>query len=164
MNFIKKNKFTIITIVVLILVVIIGVEIKNLLGPDEGKASYGDRLDGIENYPLTDTLFTSIEETLKENTKVLNVENQVHGKIINLLITVSDDVSVSDAKQIASSTVSLFENDELSYYSLQVYVLKEDESLNNFPIIGYKGTQTDELVFTKDREITSEEDTNEEQE
>ena len=80
------------------------------------------------------------------------------------MITVSDDVSVSDAKKIANSTVSLFENDELSYYSLQVYVLKEDESLNNFPIIGYKGTETKELVFTKDREITSEEDTNEEQE
>ena len=37
MNFIKKNKFTIIAIVVFILLVIIGVEVKNLLVPDEGK-------------------------------------------------------------------------------------------------------------------------------
>ena len=101
---------------------------------------------------------------MRENTNVLNVSNKVHGKIINLIITVNNELSVSDAKQLASDTVSLFENKELSYYSLQVYVIKEDESLNNFPIIGYKGTESEELIFTKDREITVSEESQDEKE
>ena len=64
---------------------------------------------------------------------------------------------------IANSVVPLFKNDELNYYTLQVYVLKEDETLNNFPIIGYKGTESKELVFTKDREITVDEETKDEE-
>ena len=161
MNFIKKNKFTIIAIVIFIVLVIFGVNLKNLLVPDEGKAVYGDRLDDISKYPLTDKLFSTIENDLKENKKVLGVQHKVHGKIINLLITVSDDMNVADAKKLANSTIPMFQDELLTFYSLQVYVIKEDESLNNFPIIGYKGEDSKELVFTKDREITSEEKENE---
>lgn len=162
MKFIKKNKFTILAIVLFIGLVLVGVEVKNLLVPDEGKASYGERLDGIEDHKLSNDLFANIKSTLKENSAVLDVTNKVHGKIINLIITVSDNTSISDAKKIANSTISLFSNDELSFYSLQVYVVKQDEKLNNFPIIGYKDTGSKELIFTKDREITSEDSKDEE--
>lgn len=153
MKFIKKNKFTIIAIILFIILLILGVQVKNLLVPDEGKASYGDRLEGIEDHPLKNSLFENVETILKENEKVLKVNHKVHGKIINLMITVSEEVTVDEAKTIASSTVSMFE-DTLEFYSLQVYVLKENEELNNFPIIGYKGIESETLVFTKDREIT----------
>lgn len=162
MNYIKKNKFTIIAIIIFILLVIVGVKVKELLVPDSGKAVYGDRLEEIDEHKISDTLFNDISEKLKENENVLNVSNKIHGKIINLMITVNNELSVSDAKQLANSTISLF-GEELTYYSLQVYVLKEDSSLNNFPIIGYKGTETEELVFTKDREITVSEENNEEE-
>lgn len=158
MKFLKKNKFTIIAIILFIGLVILGVQVKNLLVPDEGKAVYGDRLDDIEENKLDSSLFTTIKEELMTDKKVLNVGHEVHGKIINLIITISDDVSVLDAKEIANSTIPLFENDELSFYTLQVYMVKEDKTLNNFPILGYKGVKSKELIFTKDREITSEED------
>ena len=162
MNFIKKNKFTIIAILLFIGLVLVGVKVKNLLVPDEGKAAYGDRLNEIEGKKVSDTIFKTINDKLKENEKVLEVSHQLHGKIINILITVSDDLSVNDGKKIANSVVSMFEDDELSLYTLQVYVLKEDEKLNNFPIIGYKDPETDTLIFTKDRDIVSEDDNNEE--
>lgn len=160
MKFIKKNKFTIIAIIFFMALVVLGVQVKNLLVPDEGKASYGDRLEGIENHKLSSDLLTNIASKLKENTNILEVSNKVHGKIINFMITVNADMNVSDAKVIANSIIPMFENNELSYYSLQVYVLKEDEALNNFPIIGYKGIEASELIFTKDREITVQEEAN----
>ena len=43
MRFLRKNKFTIIAIIVLVVLVFIGVQVKNIFMPDEGKASYGDR-------------------------------------------------------------------------------------------------------------------------
>ncbi len=162
MKFINRNKFTIIAIVIFIGLLFLGVEAKRLLVPDDNKAAYGDRLDGIENHKLASDLFKNIETKLKENTKVLKVTNTVHGKIINLIITVDKDVTVNDAKTIANSTVAMFENKELDFYTLQVFVAKEDDALNNFPIIGYKGTGSSELKFTKDREITKEEETTDE--
>ena len=51
----------------------------------------------------------------------------------------------------------MFQDDELKYYSLQVFLKKDDDKLNNFPIIGYKGPEASELSFTKDRDIVSEE-------
>ena len=156
MKFIKKNKFTIIAIIFFMALVVLGVQVKNLLVPDEGKASYGDRLENIESHKLPSDLLTNITSKLKENTNILEVSNNVHGKIINFMITVNSNMTVSEAKVIASSVIPMFENNELGYYSLQVYLLKEDKTLNNFPIIGYKGTETNELIFTKDREITTE--------
>ncbi len=153
MKFVRKNKYTIIAIIILIILVVVGVQLKNIFVPDEGKASYGTRLDGIKDHKLDSELFKNIESKLKEDERILSVENKVHGKIINLIITVNDDMSIADAKSIANSTIALFTNDELSYYSLQVYVKKNNESLNNFPIIGYKGTTSTELIFTKDRDI-----------
>ena len=72
-------------------------------------------------------------------------------------------MSIDDAKKVASSTVPMFSEDDLNFYSLQVYVKKNNAELNNFPIIGYKGTLTKDLVFTKDRDITKEEDTADEE-
>ena len=153
MKFVRKNKYAIFAIIVLIILVIIGVQLKNIFVPDEGKASYGTRLDGLNKHKISEDLFKEIETKLKEDEKILDVKYKVHGKIINLIITVNDDMSISDAKSLANSTIGLFTNDELSFYSLQVYVKKNNESLNNFPIIGYKGTTASELIFTKDRDI-----------
>lgn len=157
MKFIKKNKYTIIVIIVFLALVVSFVEIKNILVPDEGKAVYGNRLDGIEKHPLKTSDLESIEKSIKEQEKVSDVSSKLHGKIINITITVQDDVSVNDAKTLATNTISLFTKDDLSFYSLQVFVKKENQDLNNFPIIGYKDAGSEEMLFTKDREITTEE-------
>ena len=163
MKFIKKNKFTIIAIIIFVSLVIAFYQIKNFLVPDEGKAVYGERLNGLLDNEIPSSVFDNIKSKLKEDERILEVTNKIHGKIINLLITVSDDMSVSDAKNIATSTVSMFENGELSFYSLQVYLSKDNKELNNFPIIGYKGTKSSELLFTKDRDIVVSEELEDEE-
>jgi len=163
MKFIKKNKFTIIAIIIFVGLVIAFYQIKNFLVPDEGKAVYGERLNGLDEHEIDGSVFDNIKSKLKENERILEVTNKIHGKIINLLITVSDDMSVSDAKNIATSTISMFENDELSFYSLQVYLIKDNKDLNNFPIIGYKGPKSSELLFTRDRDIVVSEETDDEE-
>ena len=110
--------------------------------------------NAIRNNPPRYQYFTKIEEKFKEDTRVIKIENKVHGKIINLIITLQDDVDVGNAKAIGNSTIGMFEQDELKYYALQVYLKKENQSLNNFPIVGYKGVDTENLIYSKDREIT----------
>jgi len=155
MRFMRKNKYVIIAIIVLIVFIIGGMQLKKNFVPDEGKAAYGNRLEKINDHKLSKNLFTKIEENLKGTEKVLAVSNYVHGKIINLIITVKDEIGVEEARNIANSTIPMFENEELNFYSLQVYVKKENPDLNNFPIIGYKGNNASSLIFTKDREIVT---------
>ena len=163
MNFFKKNKVVIFVVLIFLGLVVIVAEVKNLLVPDEGKAAYGNRLDGIEEHKIKDSFYENMETKLKEDNKVISVEHKLHGTIINLIITVSDETSLDDAKKIASSTIPIFSEDDLNFYTLQVYVKKNNPELNNFPIIGYKDTNTKELIFTKDREITKEEEKKDEE-
>jgi len=151
MRFLRRNKYVIVSIVILIVLVVLGMQVKSIFVPDEGKASYGNRLEGIKDNEIKDEVYKNIEDSLKADQRVLGVEHLLHGKIIDLIITVSDDVSVSDAKNFANSTVDKFTNNELNFYSLQVFVKKNNKDLKDFPIIGYKGTDTTGLIFTKDR-------------
>lgn len=155
MKFVRKNKYTIIAIIILIILVLVVGKMKDILVPDDNKASYGSRLEGIDEHNLGNDLFDKIKEKLTSDERVINVTQKVHGKIINFIITVNPEMNVADAKVIANSIIGLFENNELSFYTLQVFVQKEDASLNNFPIIGYKGPDRQDLLFTQDREIVT---------
>ena len=156
MKFFRKNKYTIIAIFVLIIFVLVLAKFKNIFVPDDGKAVYGGRLTELKDKEIKAVDLNKITDKIKENEQVLEASSKIHGKIINLLIEVKDDLSVASAKEIASNTIGMFENGELSIYSLQVYVSKQDSKLNNFPIIGYKGVSSTTLSFTKDREIQGE--------
>ncbi len=158
----KRNRYTCILLVMFVLLVILGLKVKDILVPDEGKATYGDRLKNIDKYPISDSVYSKIDEEFGKNSKVLKVSHRLQGKTINYFITVDEKVSVKDAKSIGDSLIEYFDEDTLSYYSIQVSILKEKEELNNFPIMGMKHPESKVLSWTKDREIITESDEDEE--
>ena len=161
-KFVKRNRYTCILLFIFILFVILGLKVKDILVPDEGKAVYGDRLKNIEQHPISDSVYNKIEEELKKNSNVVKVTHRLQGKTINYYITVGEKVSVKDARGIGDSLLKYFDEETLKYYSLQVSMLKEDEKLNNFPIMGMKHPDSKEISWTKDREIVTESDKDEE--
>lgn len=160
MKFTKKNKYTIMAMLVFLLLVFLGYKTIGYLAPSSAKAVYGDRLDGISSFTITDDQFKNVVNGLTKNERVTNVTYNLQGKLIYFVIVVTNDTSLADAKVIANTIItdSYFSDAEKNYYSFQVIVKKEDKSLNNFPIIGYKHTQSKEFVFTKDREVTANEE------
>ena len=160
-KFIKKNRYTCILVFIFVLFVILGLKVKDILVPDEGKATYGDRLKNIEKHPISNEIYSKVEEGLKKNSSVLKVEHRLQGKTLNYFITFDDKVSVKDAKGIGDSILDYLSEDILSYYSIQVSLLKEDEKLNNFPIMGMKHPESKAISWTKDREIVTESDKDE---
>ena len=60
MDFIKKNKFTIIAVGVFLILVLLLVQVKNIFFPNEGSAIYGNRLEGIESVKITKDKKTKI--------------------------------------------------------------------------------------------------------
>jgi len=156
MKFIKKNKFTFFIIIFFIVLLILLLQAKSLFFPNSGKANYGDRLDGLVEIKQ-DTL-TDASSTLKENEKVVDASISLSGRIINVIITIQDSVSLADAKGIGESVKESFDESVLNNYDIQVFVKKESISENDFPIIGYKAKKNEAFSWTKDREKTSGED------
>ncbi len=155
MEFFRKNKFTIVTITIFLLLVILGLKLESIILPNTKKPSYGNRLDNIKNYQVGEEEIKLVIEYLKEDKRVLDVTENLQGKIFYFVILVDDATSVPDAKNIANRVLDKFSKEEKSFYSFQVFVKKKDEKLNNFPIIGYKNPTSETLVFTKDREVTN---------
>jgi hypothetical protein len=124
---------------------------KNLYWDNNDKASYGNRLDGIENYELTDEEVKKVKENIKADEDVIEVEYRQEGRIINLNIKVKDELTDDNARKMCDNFVANFTEKQLSFFSLQFYVYKEDATKTDFPIIGYKHYGNKKVSWTKDR-------------
>ena len=149
-NFIKNNKVTVIAFIICVIFVILVFAVKLTFFPNEGTAIYGDRLDGIEEVEITDKQQEDIIKSLEDKDEVKEVSCDIKGRTLNVLITVNDDVEIDPAKALTSSITENLEEDQTSYYDIQVFISKDNDD-TRFPIIGYKHQNKDEFSWTKDR-------------
>lgn len=154
MKFIKKHKFTTFIILIFIIGVVIIHYLFNLFFINSGKPEYGNRLDGIEAVELVEKDLSTVKDSIKKNSTVKNVNINVSGRTLDIVITVDDKLSLKDAKKIGQESYASLSDKQVEYYSVQVFIKKDAEQQNNFPIIGYKQKGTKTLVWTKDREVT----------
>ncbi len=148
MSFIKRNKGTIIAVVVFLVVLIFVVQIFNAFLSSDEKALYGNRLEGKDAVAISKQQKEDIITSLKEDTKDIKVREQ--GRILNITITAKDDASLENAKSLGTKVLEPLKNNQKEYYDIQVFIKKDIES-NNFPIIGYKHHTKDNYTWTKDR-------------
>ena len=149
-KFIKNNKLVVITFIICVIFVILVFAVKLTFFPNEATAIYGDRLDGIEEVEITEKEQDDIVSTLEERDEVSEASCDIQGRILNVLITVNDDVELSSAKALTSSITDNLEEDQTTYYDIQVFISKDNDD-SRFPIIGYKHQNKDEFSWTKDR-------------
>ena len=149
-NFIKNNKVTVVAFIICVIFVILVFAVKLTFFPNEGTAIYGDRLDGIEEVEITDKQQEDIIKSLEDKDEVKEVSCDVKGRTLNVLITVNDDVELDPAKALTSSITENLEEDQTSYYDIQVFISKDNDD-TRFPIIGYKHQNKDGFSWTKDR-------------
>lgn len=150
-KFIKNNKLTVITFIICLIFVILVFAIKLTLFPNEGRAIYGDRLEGIEKVEITSKQQKNIISKLEEKDEVKSVETDIKGRILNVIITVNDDVELDPAKALTSLVVENLEENQTTYYDIQVFIKKSNEEDTRFPIIGYKHQDKNEFSWSKDR-------------
>lgn len=156
MKWIKKNKFTVIAIVLFIVVAILGFKVKEIFFPDQRTAIYGDRLEG--KVAVDQTTYDTVKEKISESDKVKSVTIRENGRRVDITITVTDETSKSDAKKLTDNITEPFTESQIGYYDFQVFIKKESESENDFPIIGYKHHNSSSFSWTKDRDKTEEEE------
>ena len=115
---------------------------------------YGDRLDGIEDHKISSDTVKDIENSLKENDKVTDVTYNNEGRILDFIITVSNDMSTEDAKKLGDTILDKTSDDDKKYYDIQILIDTEEEN-ENYPIAGYKHKSEDN--FTYGNEVVSSE-------
>ena len=157
MKYLKKHRFTTQVIIAFTVVVLILAFVWRAFFSNGGNPVYGNRLDGMEKVEISKKTIDEVSSELKKNDKVKKVTSNISGKTFDIVITVNDDVSLSSAKEIGNNSFSKLSEDQINYYSIQVFIKKDDEKKNDFPIIGYKQRGTKTLIWTKDRQVTSDE-------
>jgi len=115
--------------------------------------NYGDRLDNLVE--VEKSTLTDMANKVKENESVKDVTSTASGRIINIIITVNDEVGLSAAKKIGESVKEFLTEENIANYDIQVFLKKESEAENDFPIIGYKAKERDNFSWVKDREKKS---------
>ena len=150
MEFVKKNKLTVLAIAVFLIVIMLLVQVKNLFFPDEGGAIYGNRLEGIEKVKIDKTTKNSIIKNITSDGIAKKATVRLSGRIIEVIIVVNEEASADSSKELTKKILDKLSEDEEKYYDIQVFI-KKDSNTSNFPIIGYKHHEKENFAWTKNR-------------
>lgn len=156
MKWVRKNKFTVIAIIIFVLVAFLGFKAKEMFFPDQRTAIYGDRLEG--KVAVADSVYEEVKQKISENDKVEKVTLRENGRRIDITITVTSATSKSEAKKLIDNILGSFTESQIGYYDFQVFIKKEAKEENDFPIIAYKHHNSSSFSWSKDREKTVEEE------
>lgn len=139
MEFIKKHRIgLIVTGVILVLVILMFFGIKNAFFSNMGQSVYGNRLDGIEKYPIDDAVIKDIETTLKDTGNISSFKYELKGRLMNFIIEVNADVDLTTSRAFADKIAEKLSEDIKSFYDIQVYLTCIDKESELYPTIGYK--------------------------
>ena len=130
----------------------------------DSSSKYGDRLDGIEDYPFEEDTQNEIISKIEENEIVEDATIRVSGKIIYITITFVPETTLVEGQSIALSSLDYFNEETLSFYDLE-YMIKTDatEETEGFQIIGARNVSgTGGIVWNNNTVFEEEEEQKEE--
>ena len=149
-GFILKNKLLSVLLFLLILIIILGlVAIKVFIFPSYGVSNYGNRLDGIDSVKLDDNRFDDVKNSFGSVDGFTIDKFRLSGKIVNILITADDSISVDSVKSNCNKLIEKFSDDELKFYDFQVFVTGSSDV---YPMIGYKNKNSEGLYWNYEGE------------
>ena len=125
MEYIKKHKLTAFIIVVYIIVIAFAFFLYKLFIGSSGLPVYGDRLDGIENVPITEEQINKIAEEIEKDGSVIKVTKPyLNGKILKVIVTVHDKASVAPSKTFGDKITAQLTEEQKAFYDIELYVKK----------------------------------------
>lgn len=153
-----RNRIVFVLVCILIVCFIAIVIVASSFFFSKNKSNYGDRLDRIEEYPITEEFISSYKDSVKENKLVKDVSFRSSGRIIYITISFANDASLDEAKSIAAKSVEKFAENILSYYDID-FTIKKDAGDNNegFVLMGARNVSGTGIVWNNNTQAASEE-------
>ena len=135
--FYKKNRFySILMLISITCIIAILVGVLVYFFSQTSKDVYGNRLEGIEKVKIKDNKKSEIVKTIESNEKVNDVEIDIRGRLVYIIISLKEG-GHADAEAVALSSLELFSESEKAYYDIQFIIENKAQSEENFPIMGY---------------------------
>ncbi len=150
--------FVLLFIVIACIIAICVVVVTYFIGDSSSK--YGDRLEGIENYPFEEDLQDDILDKIKELEIVLDAQMRISGKIVYLTITFAPETTLVEGQSVALSSLDYFSEELLSFYDIQ-FMIEADptEESEGFKLIGSRNVSgTGGIVWNNNTEFEVEEE------
>ena len=136
-SFYKNNRvYSILMLISLICIIAILIGVIVYFFGQTSKDIYGNRLDGIEKVKISDKKIKEYKEVIESNEKVTDVEIDIKGKLVYIIITMTNGTH-ADAEAISQSSLASFSEKERKFYDIQYIVDNKEETEENFPIMGY---------------------------
>ena len=147
-KWINKNKgFAIICALAFILfIIMVVIFVRLLVGGSSNK--YGNRLDGIDKVKISNEVYESVKEDVKDVEGVNDVSVRLQGKIVYTTIELSDSISADKAKEIAKNTLDNYTEDELKYYDFSFFLKWKGEESDKV-ITGNKHHNLEDITWIK---------------
>lgn len=149
--------FALFMIVLICVFVILGVMINYFFGVS--KSSYGERLQGIEEVEINDEFKNKFILFVKEDNVVNDATIKTRGKIIYITLSFKEGVSLEDAKNKASASLTTVEQKYLDFYDFN-YTLKGAavENGEGFLIMGARNVNGNGLVWNNNTQVVKKEE------
>ena len=145
---IKENKVLfVLALIILVSLICIGVGLITYFYSEDGD-KYGNRLEGIDNYPISENISEEIRSLYESGVESLNVD--VRGKVIHIVIDVSAGVSKGDAQSIATRALEKFTDEQKSFYDISFLITCKNntEETTMYPMQGMKNSENSQIVWT----------------
>ena len=146
-NELKQNKFTTIVFCIFLGLFLIGWLLFGLVMPKNGEPVYGNRLEGIEEVKVTEEQTADLVKELKSKDYVANASTHISGRIINVIVETKEGTKTSTAKTLGKVVLKAFDNDQLKFYDIQLFLNNENDNAKGYPLIGYKNSTDKDFVF-----------------
>ena len=157
-RFYKEHRiFTILMAIVLVSVILIATVLFQLFGGN-GKDKYGDRLDGIENVPISEERQDDYRDKLVANGKIKTASIEITGRIIYIKIVFEPTIDLVEAEGIALKSLEDFSDEEQKFYDVQFTLQQEStDKVEGFLIEGSHNKNGNGLVWNNNRKVEQQE-------
>lgn len=161
-KFYKEHRvFTILMSIVIVCIILIITVLVQIFYFGNGSDKYGNRLEDIENYPISEARQSDYENNIVNTKKVKKCELKITGRIIYITMQFEENVDLEDAKNLALKSLETFSDEEKAYYDFN-FTLKKNTSdkVEGFLISGARNKNGTGLLWNNNREVTEEVDDN----
>lgn len=113
---------------------------------------YGNRLEGIEKVPIKDDVLDKVKKELLDSGKVETVTVRLQGKIVYFTIDYKEDVSVDQAREIATKTLTEFTEEQKKFYDFSYFLTQSKVTdSENYPTMGNKHPKNATIAWLRNR-------------
>ena len=146
---IRNNKVLLVLLgILLVCIIAIGILFYKFFYAGAGGSKYGNRLNGIENYPLSSNLQDEIKSLYSDNSKVGTIKVNTEGRVIYIDIDFKETLKVNEAESLAEKSLEKIGENNLTYYDVHFILTYSGEEENeNFPVFGAKSSNSLKVVW-----------------